>query len=404
MLMRMWVVDAEWGCGGRQFRRRCLLGLLIEWLRRAGPVRAHARAVVMPTGGGLRLAEPKRCPVRGGCLERRRAKVSWATWAPAGRSCAPRRDRVIVHIFTLQTWPFRLQCDDGAGAGRAGHSAQTKRKFIKSMRALAERLRFGALLLVSACGVFGGSLQAATVIKADNAVNLNIGASWVGGNVPGIIDIARWDSTVTGANTVSLGAVNLNLGTIQITNPGGPVTINGGGILTFSALGVLGTGIDMATATADLTINANIDIEDTPPTHIWNVGAGRTLTVAGNVGENGPANKTLTINGAGTTHVTGIIGTGENDLAVAKNGSGTLILEAANAYGGGTTVNRGVLNIRKSAALGTAAGNTIVNAGGELQLQGNISIAGNEDLCRSREPVPAIPAAPLCGTSATATN
>ena len=248
------------------------------------------------------------------------------------------------------------------------------------MRALTDRLRFGVWLLVSACGVFGGSLQAATVTKADNAADLATGTSWVGGNVPRIVDVARWDSTVTGANTVSLGAVNLSLGTIEITNPGGPVTINGGGILTLGALGVFNTGIDMATATADLTINANIDIEDTPATHIWIVGAGRTLTVTGRVQENGPALKTLTITGAGTTRITGIIGNGENDLAVAKNGTGTLILASANAYGGDTTVNQGVLNIRNSAALGTTAGNTIVNSGGELQLQGNISIASREEL------------------------
>src|SRR5437870_4237945 len=56
--------------------------------------------------------------------------------------------------------------------------------------------------------------------KANNTTNLNATGSWSGGVVPGSGDIALWDSTVTGANTVSLGA-NLNFGEIQINNPGG---------------------------------------------------------------------------------------------------------------------------------------------------------------------------------------
>jgi len=243
-----------------------------------------------------------------------------------------------------------------------------------------DRFRVGVLLAVSAFAVFGSSLQAATVTKDNNTADLDTGTSWVGGNVPGVADVALWDSTVTGANTVSLGTPNLTIGTVQITNPGGLVTINGAGTLTLTSSGIPGVGIDMSSATADLTINANIAIEDTPTMPIWTVAAGRTLTVAGNVSENGPTLKTLTIAGAGTTDITGMISDDQKDLAIAKNGTGTLILEAANAYTQGTTVNQGVLNIRNSSALGTAAGNTIVNAGGELQLQGNISIPNKEDL------------------------
>ena len=245
-----------------------------------------------------------------------------------------------------------------------------------------DRFTFGVLLVVSALAVFGGSLQAATRTKADNTDNLNLGSSWVGGVAPGPADVIRWDSTVTGANTVSLGTPNLLIGTVQIANPGGLVTINGFGTLQLGANGVPGVGIDMSSATADLTINANVALEDSPPTDIWTVAAGRTLTVAGSVSENGPALKTLTIAGAGTTDITGMIIDPQNDLALAKNGTGTLILESANTYSQGTTVNQGVLNIRNSTALGgTGLGvDTVVNAGGELQLQGDISLANAETI------------------------
>ena len=64
-------------------------------------------------------------------------------------------------------------------------------------------------------------------------------------------------------------------------------------------------------------------------------------------------NKTLTITGAGTTRITGIISDDKkDDLSITKSGTGTLILDAANDYSGDTTVNQGVLNIRNSAALG----------------------------------------------------
>ena len=44
------------------------------------------------------------------------------------------------------------------------------------------------------------------VTKANNQVDLNLAGSWLGGVAPGSANIALWDSTVTGINTVVLGA------------------------------------------------------------------------------------------------------------------------------------------------------------------------------------------------------
>ena len=251
----------------------------------------------------------------------------------------------------------------------------------KLIRGSFDHFSFGVLLVVSAFAVFGSSLQAATVTKADNTDNLNLGSSWVGGVPPAPVDIVLWNSTVTGANTVSLGVPNLLVGTVRITNPGGPVTLNGIGTLQLGANGIPGIGIDMSSATADLTINANIALEDSPIDSTWTVVEGRTLTITGNVSENGPANKILTITGAGTTRITGIISDDKkDDLSLVKSGTGTMILAAANTYSGDTTINQGVLRISNSAALGKAPGTTIVNSGGELQLLGNISIGTREDI------------------------
>ncbi len=73
----------------------------------------------------------------------------------------------------------------------------------------------------------------------------------------------------------------------------------------------------------------------------------------------------------------GIISGAEN---LTKTGSGILTLTAANTYSGTTTISDGVLNIRHSAALGNSSGDTIINDGGELQLQGGIAVASGESL------------------------
>ena len=46
----------------------------------------------------------------------------------------------------------------------------------------------------------------ATIVKTNNTANLNLGSSWTSNVAPSSADIAQWDSVVTAANSVSLGA------------------------------------------------------------------------------------------------------------------------------------------------------------------------------------------------------
>jgi len=206
-----------------------------------------------------------------------------------------------------------------------------QRQVRRSARCLAAAL---LVLFVAA------SADAATISKANNTNNLNLTTSWTGGVVPGSTDIALWNSTVAAANSVSLGS-NLNFGEIQITNPGGLVTITNTGGFTLTLSGVAGVGIDMSTATQNLTLNNALSLGGAQS---WNVATGRTLTVVGSIGGTGP----LTLSGASAT--------------------ANITLNAANSYSGGTTISGGKVTLGNASALGTGG---LTSSGGTLELNGN---------------------------------
>jgi hypothetical protein len=116
--------------------------------------------------------------------------------------------------------------------------------------------------------------SAASITKADNSTPLNDTASWVGGLVPASGDVAVWDSTVTAANTVALGA-DLDWQGIQVLDPAGTVTISTGNTLSLGS-----GGIDLSAATADLAVEAGIALT---ANQSWRAAAGRTITLAGDI-------------------------------------------------------------------------------------------------------------------------
>lgn len=127
--------------------------------------------------------------------------------------------------------------------------------------------------------------------KANNTMNLNQGPSWVGGSVPGAGTVAVWDSTLTAANSVALGA-NTSWAGILVTNPEGTVNITSGNTLTLGA-----SGIDMSGASANLTVSSSLTLG--PGDQTWNVANGQTLALnTGTFTRNSGA--TLNLQGSGT--------------------------------------------------------------------------------------------------------
>jgi fibronectin-binding autotransporter adhesin len=150
-----------------------------------------------------------------------------------------------------------------------------------NFRSLIHAATFAA---TGALALSANSAGAVDRVKADNADNLTLTTSWVGGVAPTPTDVAVWNSTVTGPNTTILGA-NLTVAGLRITNPGGPVTINAG-----SQLNILSGGLDMSTATQDFISNLGTSntasgvalgtATEGSSVQTWNIASGRTATFA----------------------------------------------------------------------------------------------------------------------------
>lgn len=216
------------------------------------------------------------------------------------------------------------------------------------------------LILVSGAQIqsWPGNLNTATttITKDNNSTNLNNGDSWVGTANPGIYKQAVWNSTVTAANTSALGGSDQDWAGLKIVNPGGLVTING-----TATLGLDDAGLDMTTATQNLTVNCPVQM--IVPSN-WNVVTGRT------------ARFNATISGF---------------PGLTLNGSGTVQLEAANTYSGVTTVNSGTLVANDNLAM--SSGSLLLNGGNlsntasctlgndvELNANASVNVAASQNL------------------------
>jgi autotransporter-associated beta strand protein len=82
---------------------------------------------------------------------------------------------------------------------------------------------------------------------------------------------------------------------------------------------------------------------------------------------------TLTVGTSSSTTFSGVINNAVAEIAIIKQGSGTLTLSGTNTYTGTTTVNAGTLAITNASALGTTAAGTIIASGATLDIR-NISV------------------------------
>jgi autotransporter-associated beta strand protein len=221
------------------------------------------------------------------------------------------------------------------------------------MKSLPHRIArpLAASVLAALCTTHAG---AGEVAKANNTDALNLTTSWSLGTAPTSTDVALWDSTVSAANTVLLGADTSWQG-IKLTSPGGAVTISAGNVLTLGS-----AGIDMSSATQNLTLASGLLLATDQS---WNVGTGRTLTISGaSTGSTG----VITKSGAGILQL--------NTALSATNGvilsGGTTNASAGNfvnVFGGG------LLTFQNGAILTNS-----MSASNTMTLQSNIVVASGQ--------------------------
>ena len=171
----------------------------------------------------------------------------------------------------------------------------------------------------------------------------------------------------TGSLTLAGGAVNSgsgvignDLGSTGSANVTGGTWTNSGDLTVGSAgtgtLSMSGTGTVVVGGTLSRGTNGTISLSSGGTLQIGNGGN------SGVLGNDLTTDGTLVFNRTGTSSHTHVI---DGSGSVVKQGSGTIILTAANGWSGGTSLNGGALELGNAAALGSTG--TISFGGGALR-------------------------------------
>jgi autotransporter-associated beta strand protein len=155
--------------------------------------------------------------------------------------------------------------------------------------------------------------------------------------------------TKTGAGTLTLSAVNDFTGNVNIA--AGTVSIAATGNLGAGANGVVISDGGTLAVTATTTL-----------------AAARAFRIAGSGG--------IDVAAGTTTTLQGVIANGASTGSLVKSGDGTLLLSAANTYGGATTVNAGTLRAGNANALPGGSAFTVAT-GAFLDLNGFNAVTGS---------------------------
>ena len=196
-------------------------------------------------------------------------------------------------------------------------------------------------------------------------------ANWLTGITPGSGSNV-WFNSLSTANLATVLNANFTVGTITLTTPTGPVSIDGsGGLHTLT----ISNGVNMSLANQNLTITAPVSLGTS---QTWTVTNGITLSANGGVS----GNAGLTVSGGGT-----VVLVGTNTYPGATTiGSGALTISGAGNLGGGnysgSIVDGGILNDNSSAAqilAGVISGSGMVMKGGTgtLMLTATNTYTGN---------------------------
>lgn len=216
-------------------------------------------------------------------------------------------------------------------------------------------------LVATAAGVTLNTNVSNDSATSNTMIGANSGASlMVGGTISGTAGVRfASDGSGGGAGTVTLNAANTYLGDSQFAGaPSGSVKLGiDNGLSTVSNL-VMGFSSGSG-QTFDLNgFNQTVALLTSN-----SGGTGKVTNSAA-----GPGTSTLTINGASTSGVFGLVieDGATRKTALLRAGSGTTTLTGTNTYSGATTVTGGTLQVGVAGAGRSGSGNTEVNGTGAV--------------------------------------
>ncbi len=178
-------------------------------------------------------------------------------------------------------------------------------------------------------------------------------------------------NTYTGVTTIGAGSVearnNTALGTVAgntIVSAGATLRINGAGLAIAEPITLNGTGVANGGALRNLANNNTVSGAITLGSAARINSDAGLLTVSNTISGAGLG---LTVGGAGNTTISGVIGTTTGTLT--KDSTGVLLLSAVNTYTGATTASGGTLRLGVANAVSASSAVTVA-AGATLDMNG----------------------------------
>jgi autotransporter-associated beta strand protein len=233
----------------------------------------------------------------------------------------------------------------------------------------------------------GGSLLTAPVAAGNgNAIFVNGNLNVVGGTVSAVGTLGIGQSaaagTTAGTLTITNGTVaatstnGVRFGAASGTTPGGTLNLNGGtltaAIIFKGAVGTTNAVVNLNGGTLQASAASATFFQGLTRANVRNGGAiidtnGRNITI-----------------GQALEH-SNIAGDNATDGGLIKRGAGTLILNGANTYNGGTTVNTGTLQFNAGAF---PLGLVTINSAGVLNATGAHAPCRSGSASATSPPVP----------------
>jgi autotransporter-associated beta strand protein len=219
---------------------------------------------------------------------------------------------------------------------------------------LSGRTTYGSASVTTVGSVYTGqSTWNSTASGTWGTATAGFGTNWgTNQGSPGLdsaftnTDTATFDNTALpagGSATVALNGANPSLQAVNFNTSGGGYTLSGSGGGTLTLAGSGGAPATINVASGSHTISAPVALA----TNLNVTGSGQ-MTISGTIAKSGTAT-----------------------VALAKYGSGTLVLAGTNTYDGGTTIDGGTVSVSADGNLGTGGLTFTATGTGVLQITGS---------------------------------